>query len=147
MPPIPTPDATMVFDNALFYLQRSLDAIARGDRDEVTGVAYFNASVRFRMAASAALLARADRRRFFGLLRKSGLLRLHFLRLVAAGHVARRDHRHVAGANGRPRGSRWRRLALIPIATAPTGGACPSDWRPRPWLACSATSSSARHRR
>ncbi len=91
MPQIPAPDPAQIFENALYSLVRSLDSIARIDPSEVDGTAYFDASLRYRMLAIAALLSRADRRRFFGLLRKSGLIRRHFLRLVAAGHLARKD--------------------------------------------------------
>jgi hypothetical protein len=91
MPAIPTPDPAVVHDNALHYLGRSLESIARRDAHEASGGAYFDAGIRYRMLAVSALLARADRRRFTAFLRKSGLLRRHFLRLVAAGHAARRD--------------------------------------------------------
>src|SRR5262245_43128318 len=91
MPQIPSLDPNDVFNNSLHYLGASLRSIARGGANEANGVAYFDASIRYRTAAIAALLGHADRRRFFGLLRKSGFVRRYFLQLVARGHGAMRN--------------------------------------------------------
>ena len=72
--------------NATAMLEEALASIRRRDAREQHGLAYFEAAYMYRRLAICELLAEARADRFHAFLRKSGHARLHFLRLVAAGH-------------------------------------------------------------
>ncbi|NMO22132.1 hypothetical protein HPC49_36140 [Pyxidicoccus fallax] len=80
-------DLETIQDNAQFTLEAALEEISSQGEGEGSGLAYHAAALMYHRLALCALLseARADRFQFY--LCKSGLVRVHLLRLAASGRT------------------------------------------------------------
>jgi hypothetical protein len=86
--------------NAVFVLEEALRSIRARDVREYHGLSYFEAAYMYRRLALCDMLEEARADRFHVFLRKSALVHLHFLRLVAQGHAT--QPLYVCGSENRP---------------------------------------------
>lgn len=89
----------VIRSNALFVLEEALQSIQARDVREYHGLSYFEAAYMYRRLALCDLLEDARVDRFHVFLRKSALVRLHFLRLVQQGHAT--QPLYVCGSENR----------------------------------------------
>ncbi|MCY1074004.1 hypothetical protein [Archangium lansingense] len=85
--------------NTISLLEEALQSIQARDVREYHGLSYFEAAYMYRRLALCDMLKDARADRFHVFLRKSALVRLHFLRLVAQGHAT--QPLYVCGSENR----------------------------------------------